>query len=116
MLRSICQQTVMQRNLILCLPCAGEAPSVSAYGAIVAGFARRQDAQAGLEAFRRFLSAGGAPDRMMYDTILSLCIKCELYKSARQVRGPRLRTNTSDGTLSCNGSHSNSRGVAAACT
>ena len=65
---------------------AGEPPSVSAYGAIVAGFARRQDAQAGLEAFRRFLSAGGTPDRMMYDTVLSLCIKCELYKSARQVR------------------------------
>jgi len=72
---------------------------VSAYGAIVAGFARRQDAQAGLDAFRRFLSAGGAPDRMMYDTVLSLCIKCELYKSARQVRGLRLRANTRDGTL-----------------
>lgn len=61
---------------------------MSAYGAIVAGFARRQDAPAGLEVFRRFLVAGGAPDKMMYDTILSLCIKCEEYKSARQARQP----------------------------
>ena len=62
---------------------------MSAYGAIVAGFARRQDAQAGLDAFRRFLAAGGAPDKMMHDTILSLCIKCEQYKSARQVWWPQ---------------------------
>ena len=75
------------RDSMKLLPvCAGEPPSVSAYGAIVAGFARRQDAPAGLDVFRRFLVMGGAPDKMMYDTILSLCIKCEEYKSARQVR------------------------------
>ena len=105
----------MQQGGTSYLLCAGEPPSVSAYGAIVAGFARRQDAQAGLDAFRRFLAAGGVPDRMMYDTVLSLCIKCELYKSARQVRGLRLRANTRDDTLYGSGICSDSRVCAAAC-
>ena len=60
---------------------------MQAYGAIVAGFARQRDADAALDVFRRFLAAGGSPDKMMFDTLVSLCIKCEQYKSARQVRG-----------------------------
>jgi pentatricopeptide repeat protein len=80
--------------LIGCVVFTGEQPSVQAYGAIVAGFARQRDANAALDIFKHFIAAGGAPDKMMFDTLLSLCIKCEEYKSARQVCGPSARAIT----------------------
>ena len=86
--------------LIDCVVFAGEQPSVQAYGAIVAGFARQRDANAALDIFRHFIAAGGAPDKMMFDTLLSLCIKCEEYKSARQVCSP----SAPPVTLSCRSS------------
>ena len=69
--------------------CAGLPPPVEAAGAVLAGYARRGDAEAALDSLQRFARAGGAPDARMFDTLVDLCVRTGEFRRAMQARGAR---------------------------
>ena len=60
-------------------------PSLEAYGTIVAGYARRRDADMALSALQDFFELGGQPDLQMFDTVLDVCVRTGHFRRAMQV-------------------------------
>ena len=65
---------------------AGLAPPLEAYGALIAGYARRKDADLALSAFQDFFELGGQPDFQMFDTVLEVCVRTGHFRRAMQVQ------------------------------
>ena len=64
--------------------CSGLLPPLEAYGALVAGYARRKDADMALSALQDFFELGGQPDAQMFDTVLDVCVRTGHYRRAMQ--------------------------------
>ena len=64
---------------------AGLPPPLEAYGALVAGYARRKDADMALSALQDFFELGGQPDAQMFDTVLDVCVRTGRFRRAMQV-------------------------------
>ena len=64
---------------------AGLPPPLEAYGALVAGYARRKDADMALSALQDFFELGGEPDAQMFDTVLDVCVRTGRFRRAMQV-------------------------------
>ena len=60
-------------------------PPLEAYGALIAGYARRKDADLALSALQDFFELGGAPDAQMFDTVLDVCVRTGRFRRAMQV-------------------------------
>jgi hypothetical protein len=58
---------------------------VEAYGALLAGHARRRNVAAALGALQAFWAAGGQPDGAMFDTLVDLCVRTGEFRRAMQV-------------------------------
>ena len=69
---------------------AGRPPPLEAYGALLAEYARRRDAEAALSVLRDFCERGGTPDDQMFDTVMDLCMRTGEFRRAMQVRLYRL--------------------------
>ena len=52
----------------------GKPPPVEAFGALVRGYYRRRELRPLLAAFRRFMRAGGRPNRKMANAVVRLCL------------------------------------------
>lgn len=65
---------------------AGLAPPLEAYGALIAGYARRKDADLALSALQDFFELGGQPDFQMFDTVLEVCVRTGHFRRAMQVQ------------------------------
>lgn len=64
---------------------AGLPPPLEAYGALIAGYARRKDADMALSALQDFFELGGQPDAQMFDTVLDVCVRTGRFRRAMQV-------------------------------
>lgn len=64
--------------------CSGLLPPLEAYGALVAGYARRKDADMALSALQDFFELGGQPDAQMFDTVLDVCVRTGHFRRAMQ--------------------------------
>ena len=64
--------------------CTGLPPPLEAYGALVAGYARRKDADMALSALQDFFELGGQPDAQMFDTVLDVCVRTGHFRRAMQ--------------------------------
>lgn len=58
---------------------------MEAYGALLAGYARRRNTEAALSALQEFVERGGTPDAQMFDTVVDLCVCTGEFKRAMQV-------------------------------
>jgi hypothetical protein len=65
---------------------AARRPPIEAFGALIEGYAREQQLQPALGAFRAFLRMGGRPHRTMLDNVVGLCLKAGEVRWASQVR------------------------------
>ncbi|CAL8460726.1 g257 [Coccomyxa elongata] len=63
----------------------GRQPPLEAYGALLAEYARRRDAEAALSVLRDFFERGGTPDDQMFDTVMDLCMRTGEFRRAMQV-------------------------------
>jgi pentatricopeptide repeat protein len=67
------------------LSAAGRPPPLEAYGALLAGYARRKQTEAALSALQDFVQRGGTPDSIMFDTVVNLCVRTGEFRRAMQV-------------------------------
>ena len=79
---------------------------MEAYGALLAEYARRRDAEAALWVLQDFFERGGTPDDQMFDTVMDLCMRTGEFRRAMQVSWPYqplhfLRTLVSSNSDSC---------------
>lgn len=64
---------------------AGRPPPLGAYGALLAGHARRRNTGGALAVLQEFWERGGAPDAEMFDTVVDLCVRTGEFRRAMQV-------------------------------
>ncbi|DBA92143.1 TPA: hypothetical protein ACH3X1_015865 [Trebouxia sp. C0004] len=63
---------------------AAPAP-VEAFGAIIKGYARLNQAEAALDVMRDFWQQGGEPDDSMFEVLVTLCVRTGEFRKALQV-------------------------------
>lgn len=67
-----------------CIP-AGQPPPIEAYGAVIEGYAKQQDADAALAVLKAFFLLGGEADSRMYDIVVDVCVRTHKFQRALQV-------------------------------
>lgn len=64
---------------------AGQPPPIEAYGAVIEGYAKHQDADAALAVLKAFFLLGGEADSRMYDIVVDVCVRTHKFQRALQV-------------------------------
>ncbi|KAK9865371.1 hypothetical protein WJX84_012366 [Apatococcus fuscideae] len=63
----------------------GQPPPIEAYGAVIEGYAKQQDADAALAVLKAFFLLGGEADSRMYDIVVDVCVRTHKFQRALQV-------------------------------